>query len=115
MLKEGTPGNLHLNEDGIMQSGSHHTMRIDRQGDDLIIQATFRSDFINAAVPGDQTVLSQDGTVSMRINLAAPPETTTVTIPATQDTPEQQREVLIPQFTVENADVNYHLGGNPAV
>lgn len=115
VLKAGMPDNLHLTAAGIMLGRNDHTLRIDRQGDDLILQATFRSDFINSAVPSDETVLSQDGTVSMRINLAAPPETTTVTIPATQDTPEQQREVLIPQFTVENADVNYHLGGNPAV
>ena len=53
--------------------------------------------------------------MTLRVNLAAAPEHVPVMMPATGNSAEQQRDVLIPQFTVENADVNYHLGGNPAV
>lgn len=90
-------------------------MRIDREGDNLLLHTTFSTHFAGISSNGDQPVLSRDGMVTLRVNLAAAPEHVPVMMPATGNSAEQQCDVLIPQFTVENADVNYYLGGNQAV
>ena len=101
-------GDAHLTKAELMPVGLESNMSIDREGDDLIIRTTFHGNYINInndAMPGP--VLSREGTVSLRIHLERPPIEHVVTMPETSEHPERDVAVLMPQFTVENAEVRY--------
>ena len=106
---------FHLTEAGLMPADSTHDMTIDREGGDLIIRSTFHGEFINSNtdnLPG--SVLSRDGSVSLRIHLDQAPAAHVVTMPPTETLPEREAVVQIPRFTVENAEVNYSVPNNVA-
>ncbi|MBP3439237.1 MAG: hypothetical protein J6K46_07980, partial [Sutterella sp.] len=77
--------------------------------------STFHGEFINSNtdnLPG--SVLSRDGSVSLRIHLDQAPAAHVVTMPPTDTLPEREVVVQIPRFTVENAEVNYSVPNNVA-
>lgn len=108
---------MHLTEADIMPGKSTHIMTIDREGNDLVLTTDFHAAFKNAgaATDTDPTALSRDGRIAMRIHLDQAPDVHTVTLPAAGDAPAVQRDVLIPQFTLENADLRYIPGDSGKV
>ena len=68
---------------------------IRRDGDILVVDASYMNDF--HAYGADGKVCSQLSTVTMRIDLAAEPERHSV----------NGKEVLIPQFSLENVNTNF--------
>jgi hypothetical protein len=94
-----TPSNLHLSDANIvpLKEGTEHPLTLELKGDHLIITSTFTSPFttVNGPVDGE-LVLAFKGQVSMNIDLAADPRTETV----------NGKQVLIPQFTIENGEVH---------
>lgn len=108
---------MHLTEANIMPANSEHIMTIDREGNDLVLAMNFHATFKNAgaADPEDPVALSRDGRLTMRIHLDQAPDVHTVTLPAQNDAPTVQRDVLIPQFSLENADLRYIPGDSGLV
>ena len=107
-------GDGHLMRAGLNSVNLDSKMSVDREGDDLIIRARFRGDYINvdSDIPG--AVLSREGTVSLRIHLQYPPYAPVVTLPETSAYPERDIVVWIPDFDVENAEVRYTVPNNGA-
>jgi len=97
---------------GIVPSKNTHAITVERQGNDLLINAAFHQGFKYFETVGDPaslTALSYDGHITMRIDLSAPPAEHTVTVTG-PDGQQEQRTALIPQFTLENGDVRFTPG-----
>ena len=97
---------------GIVPSKNTHAITVERQGNDLLINAAFHQGFKSFETVGDPaslTALSYDGHITMRIDLSAPPAEHTVTVTG-PDGQQEQRTALIPQFTLENGDVRFTPG-----
>lgn len=108
---------MHLTEANLMPGQSTHIMTIERQGNDLLLSMDFHATFKSVGAVGldDPAALSRDGRLTMRIHLDQAPDVHTVTLPAQGDAPAVQRDVLIPQFTLENADLRYIPGDSGKV
>ena len=97
---------------GIVPSKNTHAITVERQGNDLLINAAFHQGFKYCETvrdPASLTALSYDGHITMRIDLSAPPAEHTVTVTG-PDGQQEQRTALIPQFTLENGDVRFTPG-----
>ncbi|MBP3438965.1 MAG: hypothetical protein J6K46_06580 [Sutterella sp.] len=96
----------------LMPQMMRHSTAVVREDNDLLITTSWHAPFTNNGLHGDgaTAVLTQDGEVRMRIHLAALPEQHDVTLPATEDKPEEVRQVLIPQFSIDHAVVRYTPG-----
>ena len=101
-----------LTNAGMVPSKNTHAITVERQGNDLLINAAFHQGFKyseTARDPASLTALSYDGHITMRIDLSAPPTEHTVTVTG-PDGQQEQRTALIPQFTLENGDVRFTPG-----
>jgi len=93
-------GNMHLMNADIMpnHSDTHHHTSITREGDTLHIVSSFDQGFNMYGSPeGAPSVLSCKGSLTMSIDLSAAPRREMV----------DGKEVIIPQFTMNNGDVRF--------
>ena len=93
------PADAHLAGAGIapVYGSATHDCTISREGDTLSISITFSQGYASMDVAASAAGLFCKGGLTMNIDLAAPPR------PATVD----GKEVFIPQFTLNNADVRF--------
>ena len=93
------PGDAHLVGAGIapVYGSATHDCTISREGDTLSISITFSQGYASMDVAASAAGLFCKGGLTMNIDLAAPPRPATV----------NGRDVLIPQFTLNNADVRF--------
>ena len=93
------PANMHLMDANIVPdpSNTHHHTSITREGDTLHIVSSFDQGFKMYDSLEGPTVLHCKGSVTMSIDLSAEPRREMV----------DGKEVLIPQFTLNNGDVRF--------
>jgi len=93
------PADAHLAGAGIapVYGSATHDCTISREGDTLSISITFSQGYASMDVAASAAGLFCKGGLTMNIDLAAPPRPATV----------NGRDVLIPQFTLNNADVRF--------
>ena len=93
------PGDAHLVGAGIapVYGSATHGCTISREGDTLSISITFSQGYASMDVAASAAGLFCKGGLTMNIDLAAPPRPATV----------NGRDVLIPQFTLNNGDVHF--------
>ena len=93
------PGDPHLVGAGIapVYGSATHDCTISREGDTLSISITFSQGYASMDVAASAAGLFCKGGLTMNIDLAAPPRREMV----------DGKEVLIPQFTLNNGDVRF--------
>jgi len=93
------PADAHLAGAGIapVYGSATHDCTISREGDTLSISITFSQGYASMDVAASAAGLFCKGGLTMNIDLAAPPRPATV----------NGRDVLIPQFTLNNGDVRF--------
>lgn len=93
------PADAHLAGAGIapVYGSATHDCTISREGDTLSISITFSQGYASMDVAASAAGLFCKGGLTMNIDLAAPPRPATV----------NGRDVLIPQFTLNNGDVHF--------
>ena len=93
------PADAHLAGAGIapVYGSATHDCTISREGDTLSISITFSQGYASMDVAASAAGLFCKGRLTMNIDLAAPPRPATV----------NGRDVLIPQFTLNNGDVHF--------
>lgn len=103
----------------IMPTDSKHTVAITREGDTLTITDTFSQGFAPMANLSSENIgLSCNGTITMKIDLSAEPETAVLkdlhTKNFTKDSGEQidtqiiaEKTIYLPRFSMESASVAY--------
>lgn len=93
-------GDFHLSEVGLMPSSSaEHKVSLTCEGNTLRLTDTFAQPFNMFDDMAGADVLGYRGNVTMTIDLAAEPRIETV----------NGKEVLIPQFVLENGDVHFEI------
>jgi hypothetical protein len=119
-----TPTFQHLVDVGVMANRDHTQHKITLSLEDNILRLTdiFSKAFLRENAQDGPPVLHCTGTVSMAIDLTAEPRVETVKIPKTivieeldendvliekQQKVLEHKEVLIPQFTIENGEVHF--------